>query len=132
MPAAVSFACREVSQEVLLAQFVGNADGGSLEIAGRAHDFRPSTAVIGQTTERGGVDVLRASGPPRTARWPRNWLRRGTWPSPATTRRPRKWCRDGAAPLRVGPLTRSFDWLSAAVDANRVDERFAFTDVVFG
>src|SRR5215467_11548433 len=67
VPAAVLPSERGVAQVVLLAQFVGDAGSGRIEVAGIAHDLGAASAVVGDLAQRGGVDAIVRAGPPAAA-----------------------------------------------------------------
>src|SRR6185436_16286220 len=123
MPAAVLFSGREVSERVLLAEFVGDGGGRGVEVLRIAHDLGPSSAVIGQVAQRSNVDRVAASGPRATLRRKRRKRRRprGQW---ATARREGKWPRKRAAPLELRSLQAPAG-IPLAVDPNGIEEGLA-------
>src|SRR5436190_15450989 len=92
VPAAVLRPRGGVTQVVLLAQLVGDAGDGGIEIAHPADDLGTAAAVVGDVAQRGDVDAIVAGAAGSRASAPRN----------GTGRRLRHGRRRGRAPARHG------------------------------
>src|SRR5215217_1250974 len=78
-PSVLLVAGRRVTQEVLLAQFVGDAGGRAVEIARLPDDLRAAAAGVGDLPQDADVDRFVAPGAARrSAAWIRRARRRIT------------------------------------------------------
>src|SRR5215208_5805343 len=77
-PSVLLVAGRRVTQEVLLAQFVGDAGGRAVEIARLPDDLRAAAAGIGDLPQDADVDGFVAPGAARRSAWIRRARRRIT------------------------------------------------------
>ena len=132
MPPAVFLPGRGVAEVVLLAQFVGDARGRRIEIAGIAHDFGSSAAVVGQVAQRGDVDaIVRPAARPAAAVPPVPPIggRGGGQPLPPRGA-PGNGSRNRQRNARRLQRRASNRRLALAVDADGIDEHLALPNLL--
>src|SRR5262249_24576732 len=131
VPAPVAVSRAGIAEVVLLAQLVGNAVHGRIEIPRVAHNLRASAAVVGDLAQRDDVHpVVRIAGEDSAAASAAAGITRlWRWHAAATSAA-REWKRNRNARrlLNGRRRPRTERWFGIAVDADRVDEHFGFAD----
>src|SRR5262245_35946239 len=127
MPLPVLLRGRLVTEVVLLAQLVGNARRGLLEIRRKANDLGAAAAVVGHVAQGRRPQRVGAAAPAMTLRR-RTGRRRWRRPSAAAAARERRRERNRTALLLVSPQSRPRHRLRGAVDANRINQRLALAN----
>src|SRR5947209_2113582 len=128
VPAPVFLSACLISEVILLAQLVGDARRRRIEIACVADDLGTPTAVIGHLAQRDDVDSVVAAcaaRPPARAAAATAPRRRKRPPSSPAAGRKRHRNRNRRARRRTIRVR-----FLLAVDANRVDEHFALTNLL--